>query len=439
MVNVTDLDSARPSLGLSAVTDWRDLSTDLGRVSQQIESEVYAAIFLGSWSGTAAGTAQQRMQRMTKALEAAQGEVSAVSDVLEGLAEAMSVCQRELDEARQLATRYGLTIEADGTVTAYPGSPLEQAVKEFVAWAEGKQAPPQIAEVQELVRDALRRATKADQEAAAELRTLASHAEQSNPEKAYGDNTYSDGDGLAASRLELQMIGQSIPTGPPSLVSHWWAGLSSSEKTMLMEAAPGTIGTLAGIPASVQAQLRGTNGVNRVAIVNYALENTFNGRDDVDKDNCTNFASDALLAGGLQQKGNFFTDKALLGDNIDGNWYKTSVPDVHAGSSRSHSWGGASDLHQFLVHNGSKEVPYSQALPGDIAFFKDSKGIYHTAVVTAKVNGQIFYSQHTPGEQNASWGARQNSPDNTSSSIIIVQPGSDASPPPPPMPGTPYP
>jgi hypothetical protein len=45
------------------------------------------------------------------------------------------------------------------------------------------------------------------------------------------------------------------------------------------------------------------------------------------------------------------------------------------------------------------------------------------------VNGQVFYSQHTPGEQNASWDSRQYMPDNGNPAnpthIIIVQPGLD--------------
>lgn len=75
-------------------------------------------------------------------------------------------------------------------------------------------------------------------------------------------------------------------------------------------------------------------------------------------------------------------------------------------------------------------MPDSQAQPGDIAFYtNNNEGIYHSAVVTAVVNGQVFYSQHTPGEQNASWGSRQYMPADANpgnpTSIIIVQPGLD--------------
>lgn len=439
MVNVPELDSARPGLWLEASSDWHDLGTDLGRVADQVDSEVTSVVSHGAWTGSAATAAHSRMQSAVDALEAAHGEVNTVQDVLEGLGQAISVCQCALEEAQQMASRYGLTISADGTV-AHRGNMLERAADNVIGWVEGNQ---QVAQVQELVTEALRRATQADEEAAAELRKIASHAGLDEPVETYGDNAHNNADGLTASRLELQMIKQSIPAGPPPAVSQWWASLPPGQQATLMEAVPGTIGTLQGIPTSVQAQLRGSDGINRVALVNYALNNTFNNAGDVPgENNCTNFTSDALRAAGLQEKGSLTTDKLLHTDSsVDDNWYKDppSGP-LGPGSSRSHSWGGAGDLHQFLTHNGSQEVPYSRALPGDIAFFKDPKeGIYHAAVITGKLNGQVFYSQHTPGEQNASWGSRQTMPgitnSNNPSSVIIVRPGQDHLPAPNPQPG----
>lgn len=430
MVNVPDLNEARSGQWLAAATDWQDLGTDLGRVAGQVDSEVTSVISRGAWTGAAATAAHAGMQSTVDALEAAHGEVNAVQDVLEGLGQAISVCQRALAEAQQMARRYGLTISAGGTVT-HQGNILERAAEDVIGWVEGSQ---QVAQVQDLVTEALRRATQADQEAAAELRKIASHAGLDQSVQTYGDNVHASADGLTASRLELQMIKQSIPAGPPSVVSQWWASLPPGQQATLMEAVPGTIGTLQGIPASVQAQLQGTDGINRVALVNYALNNTFSGSDDVDVDNCTNFVSDALLAAGLHEIGHYPSGRSSTND-----WYKSDVPYAtkripHLGSpggmTRSYTWADASDLHSFLVHNGSREVPYSQAQPGDIAFYMDkSEGIYHSTVVTGKINGQIFYSQHTPGEQNASWGSRQTMPgitnSNDPSSVIIVRPGQD--------------
>lgn len=451
MVDVPDLHSARPNEWLAASTDWQDLGTNLGDIADLVTSDIGKAIDPGAWSGYSAGFAQKFIKDTAQDLEAAHGEINAVSDVLEGLGQAMSVCQRALDEAQQMASQYGLTVNPDGTVSAPSENIFQEIVGEldpFLSLTEHRKASPaQLAQIRELVTDALRRATRADEEAAAELRTIASHTDITDPEAAYGNNDTPNADGLTASRLELQMIYQSIPSGPPSLVSKWWSGLPSAQKNMLMQAAPGTIGVLPGIPASVQARLRGPDGINRVALINYALDNVNNTSDDVDGDNCTNFVSDALLAAGLRETSSHDEDS-------NNSWYKTLLPGIInkfplapgrsiGGENRSRTWADASDLHAFLTHNGSTEVPYAQAQPGDIVFYKDnSDGIYHAAVVTATLNGQIFYTQHTPGEQNASWGSRQSLPDYTNpqnpTTPIIVRPGQDNAPPPPypdPQPG----
>jgi hypothetical protein len=431
VVDVTALAAAEPGLWAEASADWQALGVDLGQASEQINSDVAEMISGDYWTGTAATKARERVTNVVNAFEAAHGEVSAVSDVLEGLAEAMTICQQTLAEAQDLARQHSLIIGGDGTVTAafippeLPGAvtaPLTEPVN------------PAAVQVQELVNQALQRATDVDQLAAKELRKLARDTGQTNPGAAYGNIPYPAGDGLTASRDELQMIYDSIPSGPPSLVARWWAGLTLAEQKMLMGAAAGKLGTLDGIPASVKAELRGNTGINRVAVVNWALDNTFNTTDEPDKDNCTNFVSDALLAGGMLQSG-------TLLDRSDPNaWFKWSPLGINSKYTRSWTWDGAANLERFLLQNGSNEVPYSQAQPGDIAFYSNDGGIYHSAVVTAVVNGQVFYSQHTPGEQNASWASRQYVPataNPANPTSIIIQPGLDDTMHPDPEPGPP--
>jgi hypothetical protein len=429
VVDVTSLSSARPGLWAGASADWQGLGTDMGQAGGQISSDVAGMISSDAWTGAAATAARGCVNAAAGAFAAAQGEINAVSDVLEGLSQAMAISQQTLEEAQDLALRNGLTIGGDGRVSVSflpPELPGATPVSELL--------DPVVSQVQELVSDALQRATEADQMAARELRTLASHAGRSNPDVAFGYNAHPGADGLTASRLELEMIYGSIPAGPPSLVSKWWAGLTLAEQKMLMEAAPGKLGTLAGIPASVQAELRGSNGVDRVAIVSYALDNTFNTSIDTPGlDNCTDFVSHALQAGGLVEVGN------PLDRTHSNAWFNDPVPDLPRTWTRSYSWAGAPNLYHFLTQNGSQAVPYPQAQPGDIAFYTNNSGVYHSAVVTAVVNGQVFYSQHTPGEQNASWASRQFMPDNDNpgnpSQIVIVRPGINVTAHPDPQPG----
>jgi hypothetical protein len=137
----------------------------------------------------------------------------------------------------------------------------------------------------------------------------------------------------------------------------------------------------------------------------------------------------------MQQRGTFPFGKSDLND-----WYKAPDPlPWMKGSTRSYTWGDASDLHAFLTDNGSQAVQYAQAQPGDVLFYRnDSQGIYHAAVITAVVNGQVFYTQHTPGELNADWGSRQFMPQTSNpanpTNLIVVRPGADTGPAPTPAP-----
>ena len=80
------------------------------------------------------------MTAAVNALEAAHGEVNAVSDVLEGLGQAMTACQHALEDAQEMANRYGLTISADGTVSAQGGNVFERTFDDVANWVEGKSA-----------------------------------------------------------------------------------------------------------------------------------------------------------------------------------------------------------------------------------------------------------------------------------------------------------
>ena len=112
--------------------------------------------------------------------------------------------------------------------------------------------------------NAVRRRTRP---AEAELAKPARRTRVADPKTAY------DTDGADASRTELAAIAASIPTGPPDLVARWWAGLTPAEQEKPKLAAPATIGTLAGIPDAVKGELRGDDGLDRVKLIQYALDN----------------------------------------------------------------------------------------------------------------------------------------------------------------------
>ncbi|MEV6731465.1 amidase domain-containing protein [Streptomyces sp. NPDC051364] len=137
----------------------------------------------------------------------------------------------------------------------------------------------------------------------------------------------------------------------------------------LMRADPVTLADLKGLPPEVGRELRGPDGkIDRVEMVRYALDH-WDKLDDLDfKNNCANFTSSALEAGGMQKKFDFW-----LGPRGDNTWGRESGLGIERIDRRvyhSRSWGLAKDLHGFLLHNGGEEVARSEARPGDVIFYE---------------------------------------------------------------------
>ncbi|MCQ4044367.1 amidase domain-containing protein [Streptantibioticus rubrisoli] len=106
----------------------------------------------------------------------------------------------------------------------------------------------------------------------------------------------------------------------------------------------------------------------------------------------------------------------LLGIHGDNAWGRSDdpslLPDSWAASlSYSRTWAYADGLQGFLLNNGGKEVPPSQAQPGDIIFY-DQDGprdgvqhgeAHHAAVITSVTpDGDIKYTQHNADYKNVS-------------------------------------
>lgn len=155
------------------------------------------------------------------------------------------------------------------------------------------------------------------------------------------------------------------------------------------------IGSLNGIPDGVKAEIAGSNGLDRIALIRFAIKNWSNGGIDTPGDNCTTFVSQALREAGLNENGDW-QSAAITG--IDGI-------DPH---TRTDAWAAAGSLHQFLTQNDdAANISPSQTRPGDILFFRDSaEGIHHAAVVTAVLDGHIYYTQHSNPAQNTDWSYR---------------------------------
>ncbi|MET8540385.1 amidase domain-containing protein [Kitasatospora sp. NPDC004799] len=351
-----------------------------------------------NWKDKVGEAAGRKLQEQAQILEAGANIMRGVVMILDGLSTSITRAKLTLNSALDMAKQYGLTV--DETTATVHGS--------------GGAAPSNDSAVQEvgaLLQEALREAAQADRLASAQLRKLAGATCETDPRKAL-DQLQRE-----ASQTELSMYTGDIPSGQdPRLVADWWKGLTDNQRKQLMLSDPVTLANLPGIPDDVKVGLRGGPNAkyDRVKTVQWALEHWNDTTVDVFDDNCTNFASEALRQGGVHAKWDQWwgwrgDDTWGRSDDAGGGWLDQRL-------DYSKSWAGAQNMHDFMMRHGGQELSPDEVKPGDIVYYEedsdqdsqDKKGaIHHTAVVTAVTpDGDIRYTQHSGGQQNASVGGR---------------------------------
>ncbi|MDT0450534.1 amidase domain-containing protein [Streptomyces hesseae] len=408
MVSYHDLYSCRVEQWKKAADDWVALSRRSESAAEDIRAQGKKPLD-EHWADATGKKAGKRLEDIANRLEAGGDITKGVAMVLDGLAYSMEWAQRTLFHATELANEYGLRIQDGRAVGAYTGAaPTGPNVPQDVRDAYAKESA-HISEIDGLIEESLRQAAQADEKASAELAKLAKAVDVANTSKAHNELE------VDASHVEFDILRGSIPVGKDShLVRAWWDGLTSEQQKALMRADPVTLADLKGLPPGVGQELRGADGkIDRVEMVRYALDHWDKKDDLAFKNNCANFVSSALEAGGMQRK--FGSWAGPMGDNTWGRESGIGVPYLDQRAYHSRSWALAKELQKFLVRNGGEEVPRSEARPGDIIFYEqvapgagEPQGeTYHAALVTSvSPDGDIKLSQHTSSWQNVSLDSR---------------------------------
>ncbi|MGC0313525.1 amidase domain-containing protein [Kitasatospora acidiphila] len=397
-MDIATLKAARSGDVDAAAGGWMSLSKECWQAVNDIHDNGVDPL-KANWKDRVGAAAGQKLEEQARALEAGADIMRGVAMVLDGLGAEINRAQLLLNSALSMANDYGLTVdETSGTVHAASGgadSSLDSVVQEVNA----------------MVQEALREATQADQQAAAELQKLGNATCETDPDKALNDLQNE------ASQVEINEYKGGIPDGQdPRLVADWWKALPDDQRQQLMLSNPVELANLPGIPDDVKLQLRGGPGAkyDRVKTVQWALDHWNDHSVDRFDDNCTDFASEALLQGGLKPKWD-----SWWGWRGDDTWGRSDDPGSDWLSQRtdySKSWAGAQNMHDFMMRHGGQEVPPDQVKPGDLVYYEedssqdsqDGKGvIHHTAVVTAVTpDGDIRYTQHSGDQRDVSIGGR---------------------------------
>ncbi|WP_269856985.1 amidase domain-containing protein [Streptomyces sp. RPT161] len=408
MVVYNDLHDCRVDQWTKAADDWAKLAKDAHTAADDLRNQGRKPLD-EHWTDAVGKQAAKRLTDIATRLEAGGDIIKGVTMVVDGLTSSMDLAQRTLNHAIDLVNEYGLRIESGRAVGTYTGNaPTGPDVPQNVRDAYTKECR-QLDEVNGLIDEALRQATQADEKASAELDKLATDIDVADPVKALNEVQNE------ASHTQLDMLQADIPTGKdPHLVREWWDGLSPQEHKTLMLAEPVALANLNGIPDSVKQELRGTDGkLDRVKLVQYALDHWNTPDKEKFDNNCTNFVSSALEVAGMQPKSDFWT--GYMGDDTWGHESGTGWDWLDQRAYYSKSWASAGHLQDFLLKHGAEDVPASDVRPGDIIFFEQDEPAegrapgttHHAAVVTAVTpDGDIRYTQHTDSYQNVSLDGR---------------------------------
>ncbi|GAB2549383.1 amidase domain-containing protein [Nocardia heshunensis] len=399
MVTFAELRDAKPASWTTAADDLLAAAKQCERIKDDIHDNGVKPLD-EHWTSTAYGRAREVLTQVANRAEVASILGRAAVDPLDTLSHAVQIAQNELRNGIDIAEGAGLTVDP---VTGAVSAPAHRSRDEVAEMAKYR------SDAQRLINDAIEAATQADtlclQALSAALGADITTTSIDDAKKIQADNT----------KKALEEIRDTLPDGlSADQTAQWWNKLTPQEQFDLERACPVELYDLPGIPDSVKKELdRADLGYSSVGTVRYALDNWNNSRLDwVDKDNCTNFASDALkYGGGMPEKESDFGliprhfDKNGWSDGSNGEGDDITPP----GWSHTPTWGGAQGNRDFFVKNGGQVVSPDKAKPGDVMYYEgaDTPGnphpneVHHTVIVTGVLpDGQILYTQHSGDAKN---------------------------------------
>lgn len=199
------------------------------------------------WTGPAAEAAEERLRRLTDALEVLVAEVSAARRAVIDAGDAVTGVEAAVDAATEYARAHGLRISGDGTVTDETGLTACYATEhdEDVAREERRVL---VQECAARVEQALRKGADVDADLVAVLTSIRDGTVADGSDLSLADAAR---DGDAAGALSLLPP----PRGAaPSDNTGWWASLSAEEQQRVLAEHPEWVGGRDGIPMAVRDQ-----------------------------------------------------------------------------------------------------------------------------------------------------------------------------------------
>ena len=399
-MTLADLRSAQPGLWHEAALDLRTASNLHDETCDEIHANGVRKLE-DNWFDALGESARGELVALADKFRSAGLLDGGAASALDTLQDAIDVAQRECNATVDSAVNRGLTVSADGRVNLPADTTgLDVELLEFYR-----------DDAQRMIDDAVEAATQADDAGHSALTGLQVDPDATTPDRALE---------LQADAMQdaLSMMRSQLPDGLTSeQQAQWWNALSPEQQEDFMKAVPLDLYNLGGIPSTVKERLEATDrGYNAIEALQYARDHWNDNSSDIFPNNCAHFVSQSLRAGGLDYKGSTTFDDNGWGRSLTGEleWNSpdsSSAPEIE-GLSHTTSWYNADAQDEFFLRNGGDSVGVAGARPGDVVYFDyaDGAGVgevdgqaHHAAVVTGVLpDGEILYTQHTPGAENSS-------------------------------------
>ncbi|MFK4145628.1 alpha/beta hydrolase [Streptomyces sp. NPDC004065] len=270
------LKALKPSEYADAASGFRAVSDMAGAAKNRIDLQILAAMRAAN-EGEAATAADGQLRELAKNFHYTQVECGLIGTALDGFAYGMEAAKGKLDAAVEEAHARNFTVNADGSVSYPPagektdgeipaGGTMTALIGDQTADAIGRQAArfdpnPNARYAQEyadLIADALKEATAADEKWAPKLRALKADDDLTVSGRDWADVKKDTAGVLQGAEDYLHSIKEPPKHGTPEKNAQWWKNLTDEQRADYMAVHPDSIGWMDGLPATVRDEANRT-------------------------------------------------------------------------------------------------------------------------------------------------------------------------------------
>ncbi|WP_261387008.1 alpha/beta hydrolase family protein [Streptomyces sp. BK340] len=256
--------------GFRAVSDMASAAKD------RIELQITVAMKKAN-EGEAAHAADGQLRELAKNFHYTQVECGLVSTALDGFVYDLEAARKKLDAVVEEAHAKKFTVNSDGsvsyppagektdgklpeggTITSLAEDPTADAIGRYAANIDPNPNAQYAQEYADLIADAVKEATEADEKWAPKLRALKADDDLTVSDRDWADAKKDTAGVLKGAEDYLHSIKEPPKHGTPKENAEWWKSLTDEQRADYIAVHPDSIGWMDGLPATVRDEANRT-------------------------------------------------------------------------------------------------------------------------------------------------------------------------------------